>query len=546
MAHQLMTLLSNTISNGLKRKAVTKTSEWAETYRIMGQPFPGPWSFAHHPWAREMHDCESEIMVGQKAAQMGFTEVALNKTFKAIDIDGVSVLYLLPASDPDASDFSTSRFDPALEMSTHLQNMFTDVKNIGHKRAGNANLFIRGSRSRSQVKSLPVGCIIFDEVDEMVQDNIPLAMERLSGQIKRQAFLLSTPRVEDVGINVHYKQSTMEHFFFKCPHCSKLTQLVYPECLVVTSDDSTDPDILNSHLICKECKMILKHEEKSEYLGAGQWVPEHSDRLIRGFHVNQLYSMAAEPYKIAITLLKAQTNPADEQEFYNSKLGITHAPDGAQISEKDITECVKDYVKTTGAPRHSVVTMGVDVGKWLHYEIDAWHVDTNDSSGIGRPTVIAEGKLLNFEDLDTLMRDYSVAFCVVDASPERRKAFEFAQRFYGYVKICYYGRGVTGKQIHEHAEEEQAITVDRTSWLDLSLGRFRNQTIKLPRDTSIEYREHLKALTRIYEKDRDGNPISRYIKSNLNDHFAHARNYAEIAIQLGIKIGTSQDITGVF
>ena len=30
-------------------------------------------------------------------------------------------------------------FDPALEMSNHLGNLFTNVKNIGHKRAGNAN-----------------------------------------------------------------------------------------------------------------------------------------------------------------------------------------------------------------------------------------------------------------------------------------------------------------------------------------------------------------------------------------------------------------------
>jgi len=163
--HPLVALLRERIVSGLQRKAVTTSSRWALKYRIMGQPFPGPWTFNHHPWLKDMHDSQAEIIIGQKAAQMGYTEVALNKVFKAIDIDGISVLYVLPASTPDASDFSTARFDPALEMSEHLRSMFTDVKNIGHKRAGNANLYIRGSRSRSQLKSIPVGLVIVDEKD---------------------------------------------------------------------------------------------------------------------------------------------------------------------------------------------------------------------------------------------------------------------------------------------------------------------------------------------------------------------------------------------
>ena len=130
----------------------------------MGQPYPGLLNHKHHPWTKAMRDCEDEFIVGQKAAQLGFTEVALDKCFYAIDIKGLSVMYVLPASNPDASDFSTSRFDPALELSPHLEHLFSEVKNIGHKRAGSANLYLRGSRSRSQLKSVPVGLLILDEM----------------------------------------------------------------------------------------------------------------------------------------------------------------------------------------------------------------------------------------------------------------------------------------------------------------------------------------------------------------------------------------------
>ena len=113
--NKLEALLIEQMISNINRRSVTSTSRWAQQYRVMGKPFPGQWGFTHHPWLKQMHDDLAEMIIGQKAAQMGYTEVALNKTFKAIDIDGESVLYVLPANTPDANDFSTARFDPALE-----------------------------------------------------------------------------------------------------------------------------------------------------------------------------------------------------------------------------------------------------------------------------------------------------------------------------------------------------------------------------------------------------------------------------------------------
>ncbi len=76
------------------------------------------------------------------------------------------------------------------------------------------------------------------------------------------------------------------------------------------------------------------------------------------------------------------------------------------------------------------------------------------------------------------------------------------------------------------------ITVDRTSWLDLSLGRFKNKKIYLPIDVDMEYKAQLKAQVRIYEKDSEGNPVGRYVCGNEDDHYGHARNYNEIAFEM--------------
>ena len=543
--HDLQTLLHEKVISGLKRQAITTCADWSERYRVMGEPIPGQWSFKYHPWLREIHNSAEEDVVIQKAAQMGVTEAALNKAFYSIDMLGRSVLYILPAATPDAGDFSSSRFDPALELSPHLNDLFSDVKNVGHKRAGAANLFIRGSRSRSQLKSVPVSIAIADEYDEMNRQNVSLIWERLSGQIEKQFIRLSTPTIENVGINLVYKASTQDQFFFKCPHCSRFTQLIFPECIVISAEDFGDSKILDSYLKCKECDHELDHKTKSEWLTTGEWVSERTDRLIKGFHINQLYSSTVKPYEIAISYLKGEIDPTDEQEHYNSKLGEPHEVDGARITDTHIKECTGSHKKLNDSPQNALVTMGIDVGKWIHYEIDQWFLGKGGDINLASSCrILDEGKVLNFEDLDALMHQFRVRSAVIDANPEKRKALEFAQRFYGIVKLCIYARGVNAKQIV--LNDKHGINIDRTSWMDLAFARFKTRKIILPLDLSLEYKRHIKTPVRIYEKDQDGNPVGKYvIGENEDDHLAHARVYSEVALPIAVSLGGNQDISNI-
>ena len=225
MATNLDRVLVERLVSGLRRSAVKTPSKWAETYRKVKD---GPWTFKHFPWLREMHDSTAFKNVGQKSAQMGFTETLLNLTFYAIDIRGLDCLYVLPNKNPDASDFSSGRFAPALALSPHLQNLFTDTDNVGHKRAGAANLYIRGSQSRAGLKSLPINYLLMDEVAEFVEENIPLAFARTDGQLEKRIWMVSTPTIDGHGIGKYWDDSDKRHFFFKCPSCSRRIELKFP------------------------------------------------------------------------------------------------------------------------------------------------------------------------------------------------------------------------------------------------------------------------------------------------------------------------------
>lgn len=54
--------------------------------------------------------------------------------------------------------------------------------------------------------------------------------------------------------------------------------------------------------------------------------------------------------------------------------------------------------------------------------------------------------------------------------------------------------------------------------------------IEIPYDTPFEYKDQLKVPARIYKKDKQGNPVGYYENFGRDDHYAHARNYAEIAL----------------
>jgi len=535
------------IASGLRRKGITKCSKWAEEYRVLKDK---KWSFLEFPWLRELHDCEAEFVIGQKAAQIGFTEFALNRTFYKIDVVHTDCLYVLP-TESDASDFSSGRFDPALAESEHLAKLFSDVNNVGLKRAGNSTLYVRGSKSRSKLKSIPTGHITLDEVEEMAQENIPLAFERASGQHAPQKILISTPIVPKHGINSYFLDSTQDHFYFKCPSCSKYIILKFPESLVITGNHINDPDLNNSHYICYECKATLPHELKVEYLNTGKYVSLFPGRDMHGYTCNQMYSMrpAGEPKKIAISYLKSLDDPTEEQEFFNSKLGQPRIVSDSQLSEQQIEDCKKPYAKGK-LPKSRLITIGFDVGKVWHYEVNEWFLNAGSKEVLINERAVC--RVLDYDTIDVkrygeeaildVIRKWKATGVVIDKQPETVTAYNIAMKFFGVVYLCSFIRGAKAKRL-QFNDQERTVSVDRTSWLDLSFKRFRNRTIQIPANVSQEYIQHMLKPIRVYEKDADGNPVGRYVSTDDKDHFAFARVYAEIALGIASRNRRPRDIT---
>lgn len=553
MPHMLHDL-KQTIASGLKSNTLTTCSRWAAHRRIMGEPFAGPYTWTYHPWVREMHDSRAGFNYAMKGAQLGVTEVAINRAFYVLDQLKRDVLYVLPTA-INASDFSKARFGPALRNSPYLANLFTDTNTVNLKQAGINNLYIRGSRGDSNLKSIPVSELILDEVDEMDQKQIWLALERLSGQPSGHRFVwgISTPTIPNYGIHKLYQSSTQEHFVFECPSCSRSTELIWPDCITIIGEAVNDPRCAESYLICKECKNRLPHEEKPLWLKNAQWVASNvnGNPDVRGFHISQLYSFTVTPGDLVVAYFRGVGDEAANKEFHNSKLGLPYIGEGAKVNDDLIDQCIGNHTMADPTyPRvggERVITLGVDQGKWSYYTVVEWLFDkpSSDLNVSATAKVLYHGKFFetDWHILDQLMVEWQILACVIDADPEINQARRFAKSYQDYVYLCRYRRGQVAKEISIVDKESGSpiATVDRTNWLSATLGRFKTKRIILPRDVTFEYREHMKNLVRTYEKDELGNYRATFVDTGP-DHYAHSLNYAEIGLPLAVSFTTGQDV----
>ncbi len=147
--------------------------------------------------------------------------------------------------------------------------------------------------------------------------------------------------------------------------------------------------------------------------------------------------------------------------------------------------------------------------------------------------MLFEGRLPghDWHILDHMMAEWQVQYCCIDFQPETNKASEFARRFPRHAGLVRYREGTTGTEIKETTDDQRVpfLTIDRTVFFDLALGRFHKGRIELPADVSGSFKEHVMAPCRTYQLDTMGNPQAKYVSRDKPDHLANSLVYAEIA-----------------
>jgi hypothetical protein len=507
----------------------------------------GPWTLKNHEYQADWRQCDAPRQCFIKGAQIGASECLVLKTLHGMIHNKYKAgsLYLFPTRD-DVGDFSKARFDPLINQNScvryHVQN--TDSKNI--KQIGRGFLYLRGARvsksiggqkkSSSQLKSIPVDRIVFDERDEMEDSMVTLAEERVShSQVedgrgrKGEIIYLGTPTIPDYGIDELYKKSDQRAWVIRCQACNKDTclDLEFPNGLTRQKDGS----VFRSCIHCgKEIHPVF-----------GRWEPLYPDRSkdLVGWWISQLNA----PYMNPTNILNLYENPPhnDLSEIMNSKLGRAYIPAENRLHPNEVYSCCGNDAFLL---RHDGPTcMGVDVGRQLHVVV----AERKTRSTL---KVVWIGRLDTFSELHDIAQNMNVRAAVIDLRPEIRKVRDFQRQENYQVFGCEYIEQRAGQIAWD--EKDLLVKVNRTEICDathdlaVEFGK-----LELPRrNAEIDrFVTEMCNIAKVLEEDNQtGARIYRYkrLGSSRPDHYRHAMNYCLLAAERTGVISDSKIIQKFF
>ena len=151
------------------------------------------------------------------------------------------------------------------------------------------------------------------------------------------------------------------------------------------------------------------------------------------------------------------------------RLSSAHAAGTINFADIGVGDTDGDWSRYTKASGYNVnlVAIGNAPSEILNVLVASGGAGTYDVINIvgGMQKPLVDNDLI--EELDTFMLDYRINMAVVDSMPDTRKSYEFAQRFWGFVKMCYYSMGVQGKVLvemivntHLEWERERKLLID--------------------------------------------------------------------------------------
>lgn len=477
-----------------------------------------PFSLRDHEYQGDMLKENACRQVFLKGAQVGVTSIVMLKTLHGL-ITGrypQGALYLFP-SRGDVLDFSRGRFNPLINDNEDVARFVQDTDSQTIKRIGRSMLYLRGARSTakvggmkrtsSQLKSVPVDRLVFDEVDEMEPAMIDLASERLSHSTVKEEIYLSTPTIPDWGVDKLYQDSDQRVWMIRCSKCNGETclELEFPNCL----EELVDGRVIR---LCQRCRDREIHPKD------GQWIPMYPNKELVGWRISQLNSMYVEPGYI----LRQYRDPPNGNisEVYNSKLAQAHIAAENRLTYSEVISLCSDSPVAKEDP--GPCFLGCDVGNLLHVVIGKPHADRT-----GR--IVYVGAFEEWSHLNSLMKRFNVARAVIDALPETRMARNFAKEHHGKVFCSFYSEHQKGG--YAWNERDFTVTANRTESLDASHAELHEGKIILPRECEAlqEFSRQCCNIARVLQTEPEiGSTRYVYLRTGA-DHYRQAFNYEAMA-----------------
>jgi phage terminase large subunit GpA-like protein len=446
-------------------------SQWAECNLYLSaedSSEPGLYNADRAPYQRGILDAISdptvESVVGMLSAQVGKTLMLKSTIGYYVDQDPSTILVVQPNVEM-AETFSKDRLAPMIRDSPALRGKIADSKSrdsgntILHKQFAAGHITMVGANAPAGLASRPIRIVLLDEVDRYPAsagtegDPVKLAIARTKSFWNRRVVMFSTPGDADTSrILKAFDLSDQRRFHVACQHCGERQVLRWEQVSWADGDPAT------AVYVCEHCDTGWGEAERYAAVQAGEWQPEHPERRIAGFHLNELYSPFRKLAEIVADFLEAKDSPELLKTFVNTSLGEPwREEEGERVQADIIAQRREPYAEPP--PAALCVTMSVDTqDDRLEIEFVAWGKG-EESWGVehkvlhgdpGRPEIWDK---LTAELGRTFRRDdgavLAVSACAIDSAGHyTREVYAWCQRHRGRA-FPLVGRAGAGRPLVE-------------------------------------------------------------------------------------------------
>jgi len=325
-------------------------------------------------------------VVVMSAAQIGKTDaLILNTIAYYMKYAPAPIMWMVPTVQA-GEGFSKERLAPMLRDTPCLQGLVdnrsrTSGNTILHKNFPGGYVTIVGANSPTSLASRPVKVLLADEIDRYPAsagdegDPLLMAAKRQTTFWDRKEVYVSTPDIKGISrIEVEYEHSTQEEWQVPCPNCGHYQTLTWGN---LTFDKPNPGDI---YYVCERCGVAdVEYRWKKQGI-RGQWVAEHPERQVRGFHLNTLpssfcgWAEMVEKFKLAKKELDSG-NPEMMKVWVNTELGQTWEERGESVENTELYARRETY-EAEVPDDVLVLTAGVDTqDDRFEVEVVGWGVE---------------------------------------------------------------------------------------------------------------------------------------------------------------------------
>lgn len=458
--------------------------------------------FHKHYFMIDPYNDMSPNQVIMKAAQVGWSTLAILKALWLAKNEKVNIIYTMPSGN-SIKDFVRPKVDPIIKANPIIESWLGKTDSAGLKQVGKNFIYFRGSFDPDSAISISSHILINDEVDRSNPKTLRTFRSRLdAAKFDRPdmgwIWEFSNPSINGAGVDAAFQDSDQKHWFVKCRSCSFEWYLKWPESV----------DIENECYICSKCHNPLTDEDRR----TGRWVNKFSGRDISGYWISQMQVPVISAKKII------RESKGDPAVFHNFTLGLPYVSKDQQITREAIVKCLSPDTNP-----QTDVAIGVDVGVLKHYVIG------------NKYGIFKIGATESWQEIEN-MRNRFNATMVIDGNPYPHEPRKLIEKYAGKVFMHYFNQDRHNAGIVRWGEHDKfgIVESDRTKIIDAVVADITSEDVTYQMSaTELEpYINHAVKLYRTTRTAPNGSviPVWETIEG-ADDHFFFAHIYFKIALE---------------